>query len=343
MKPASDSNQRTEDIRKRRSTRTQNHLERAARNLVAPPITTRGPRNTGMGQPLLQRTAVRPRRIFTVTAQKGGHAFSLPAPDLHLGSRALSGALILGVIALLVFLMTSTQFQVIRPEINGAARLSANDIEAVLKLSGSSIFAIDPRQIAKDLEKSYPELQGVTVNLGLPNVVAVQFNERQPVLVWKQKDKPDLWIDARGALFSARGEVPANLVTVQSDSLPPYYQIVPTPGPTPTAAVTPKAPVSAPTATTEPAPDRMDLTILAEALTLSKHLPDKADLIYAQKEGLGWHDSRGWDVYFGKTLTDLEMKISMVQAIINQLGQKGIKPKYINLEFLHAPYYRLER
>jgi hypothetical protein len=188
-------------------------------------------------------------------------------------------------------------------------------------------------------------VQGVQVHVGLPNVVAVEFNERQPVLTWQQKDKPDQWIDDHGIIFDVRGKAPAKLLAVQADTHPPYFVIVPTPGPTPTATSTPSAPapVSLPTATREPPPNRMDVIILAEAVTLSKYLPDKAYLIYAEKEGLGWHDARGWDVYFGKTLDDLEMKISMVQAIINQLGQKGIKPKYINLEFLHAPFYRLER
>ena len=81
---------------------------------------------------------------------------------------------------------------------------------------------------------------------------------------------------------------------------------------------------------------------MASALLLSGHMPKNTNLVYSEKEGLGWHDSGGWDVYFGKTLDDLEMKISMYQAIIDQLKQKSIKPTYVNLEFLNAPYYRVE-
>ncbi len=137
---------------------------------------------------------------------------------------------------------------------------------------------------------------------------------------------------------------PANLVTVTSESAPPRYAVVPTPGPTPTPAATPIR--GQRHATPMPAGDadpRIDLEIITSALMLSKHMPDKAILVYTEKEGLGWHDSRGWDVYFGKTLDELEMKISMVQAIVDQLDQKRIKPGYINLEYLNAPYYRLER
>ncbi len=72
----------------------------------------------------------------------------------------------------------------------------------------------------------------------------------------------------------------------------------------------------------DPQPVLMDKKIMASALLLSGHMPKNTSLVYSEKEGLGWHDSGGWDVYFGKTLDDLEMKISMYQAIIDQLKQK---------------------
>lgn len=329
---------RAEEVRKRRVTRTQSSAERAARNITAPPITVRG---AGVGKPVLQRTASHPRRVYTVAVQKTGQAYSLPVPSLRLGWRAVSGVLVAGLLALLIFFLASDQFKIDKPQIVGASRVSVADIEAVLKLNGSSIFAVDPEQMRDNLEKSFPELRGVNVMVGLPKSVAVQFNERQPVLAWKQAERVS-WIDAQGMIFAARGEAPAGLITVQSENAPPRYRIVPTPGPSPTPLPTPKGGGEAPAPAVEPAPERMDLAILNSALLLSGQLPDKAVLIYSEKEGLGWRDPRGWVVYFGKTLDDLEKKISMVQAIITQLGQKNIKPKYVNLEFLHAPYYRLE-
>jgi hypothetical protein len=337
-RPTSNSSDRADQVRKRRVTRTQTTAERAARNITAPPITVRG---AGVGKPVLQRTASHPRRVYTVAVQKTGQAYSLPIPSLHLGWRTLSGTLVAGLIALLIFFLTSDQFKVDKPQIIGASRVSVADIEAVLKLNGTSIFTVDPQMVSANLEKSFPELRGVSVMVSLPKSVAVQFNERQPVLAWKQAEKLS-WIDSQGMIFAARGEAPAALITVQSESAPPRYVIVPTPGPSPTPISTPKSGEEAPQPVVELAPERMDLAILNSALLLSGQLPEKAVLIYSAKEGLGWRDPRGWDVYFGKTLDDLEKKISMVQAIITQLGQKGIKPKYVNLEFLHAPYYRLE-
>ncbi len=335
-------NPRAEQVRQRRTTRSQARLERTTHNLTATPsVTVRG---AGLGQPLLQRTAVRPRRVYTVAAPAArGRALSIPAPSIHFGWRALSGLVVAGLAALLIFIFSSSTFKVEKPAIIGATRLSANDIEAVLKLNGRVIFTIDPNQATADLVKTFPEMQGVSVSVGLPNKVSVKFSERQPVLAWQQKDLVS-WVDATGTIFAARGKAPDNLATVTSQDPLPLYQVVPTPGPTPTAAATPQ-PGDVPTVqqTDDAAPKRMDLNILTSALLLNKQMPAKANLIYAQNAGLGWHDAGGWDVYFGKTLDDLEMKISMYQAMVAQLNQKGIKAKYFNLEFLHAPFYRLER
>jgi hypothetical protein len=330
---------RAEQVRQRRTTRSQAKIERTTHNLTAAPsVTVRG---AGMGSPVLQRTAVRPRRVYTAPTQNAaaGRAFSIPAPSIRFGWRALSAVIVTGLIAVLFFIFTSSTFKVEKPVIVGATRLSANDIEAVLKFNGRSIFTIDPQAAAANLVKTFPEMQGLSISVGLPNQVSVKFDERQPVMVWKQKDLVS-WVDASGTVFAARGKAPDNLIAVTSSESLPLYQAVPTPGPTPTLA-TPQ-PGAVPQPTAEPAPSRMDLNILTSALLLSKQMPAKAYLIYAQKEGLGWHDDRGWDVYFGKSLDDLEMKISMYQAMVAQLNQKGVKPKYFNLEFLHAPFYRLE-
>ncbi len=334
--------QRAEVIRQRRTTRSQSRLERAAHNLTsaaAPRVTVRG---SGMGKPILQRTASRPRRVYTVALQNSGRAYSIPAPTIRLGWRAISGLLVIGLVALLGFLLSSDQFQVVKPTISGATRVSANDIESVLKLNKRSIFSINPGKAALDLEKSFPELQGIAISVGLPNNVSVRFSERQPVLAWQQKDLVR-WIDASGMLFNARGKAPDKLATVTSTEAVPLYLPAPTPGPIPTADSSAQAASAESTqVAADPAPDRMDLQILTSALLLSNQMPAKANLIYSSKEGLGWHDGRGWDVYFGSTLDDLEKKISVYQAIIAQLDQKKIKPTYVNLEFLHAPYYRLE-
>jgi cell division septal protein FtsQ len=303
MRPAATrtATNRSQQVRQRRNNRSRSRVEKAASSISAPQVTVRG---EGLGRPILPRTSSRPRRVYTVAFQNTGRAYSVPAPTIRLGWRALSGLLVAGLIALIFFALNSEQFKVEKPVIEGATRVSVNDIEAVLKFNGRSVFTIDPFAARIELEKSFPELQQVSVLVGFPNQVSVSFSERTPVLAWKVKDQT-LWIDAQGTIFNARG-APDN------------------------------------SAKAAPQPVLMDPQIMDSALLLSGHMPKNTNLVYSEKEGLGWHDSRGWDVYFGKTLDDLEMKISMYQAIIDQLNQKGITPSYVNLEFLNAPYYRVE-
>lgn len=328
---------RSDHVRQRRTVRSQSRLEHTARYAANPPVTVRG---SGMGQPVIQRTSTRPRHLYTVALQNEGRAYSIPAPSISFGWRGLSALLLVALVALIYFLTTSSKFLVEKPVITGVTRLSVADIEAVLKLNGRSIFSVDPYKTATDMQKAFPQLNGLSISVGIPNTVTIAFDEREPVLVWKQKDVVR-WVDAHGVVFNAQGQQPPDLVTVSSENEPPRYQVVPTPGPTPTV------PAGTVNATATPAPSgivtRMDLNILTSAIVLSRHLPEKAVLIYSEKDGLGWFDSRGWDVFFGKTMDDLDTKISMVQAMVDQLNQKKIKPVYINLVVLNAPYYRLER
>lgn len=339
MRPAAtrtDTN-RSQQVRQRRTNRSRSRIEKAANSISTPQVTVRG---AGLGSPVLQRTSSRPRRVYTVAFQNTGRAYSVPAPTIRLGWRALSGLLVIGLIVLISFGLNSEQFKVEKPVIEGASRVSVNDIEAVLKLNGHSVFTIDPFAARVDLEKSFPELQNVSVLVGFPNQVSVSFSERTPVLAWKLKDQT-LWIDAQGTIFNARGEAPADLLAITSADNPPQAVIAPTPGATPESNELPSV-LQVKPVEIAPQPVQMDLKIMSSALMLNGQKPKDTKLVYSEKEGLGWHDSRGWDVYFGKTLDDLEMKISMYQAIIDQLEQKGITPSYVNLEYLNAPFYRVE-
>ena len=65
--------------------------------------------------------------------------------------------------------------------------------------------------------------------------------------------------------------------------------------------------------------------------------------MYTENRGLGWQDPQGWDVFFGADLNDIEMKLLVYDAIVAYVLREGIQPELISVEFVHAPYYRLER
>ena len=59
--------------------------------------------------------------------------------------------------------------------------------------------------------------------------------------------------------------------------------------------------------------------------------------------GIGWQDPAGWIVYFGLDGSDMLQKLQMYDAIVKDLQSRNVTPEFISVEFLHAPYYRMER
>lgn len=66
-------------------------------------------------------------------------------------------------------------------------------------------------------------------------------------------------------------------------------------------------------------------------------------LLYQEGHGFGWTDAHGWAVYFGSQLDDLGQKQVVYQALADYLVNNGIQPAMVSVEFVHAPYYRMER
>ena len=74
--------------------------------------------------------------------------------------------------------------------------------------------------------------------------------------------------------------------------------------------------------------------------------PNGAQVIYEPPRGFGWLDRRGWKVFLGDIgqgdLAQIDEKIQVYRAIMEQVRAAGEKPAMISVEFLHVPYYTLE-
>lgn len=336
-------NTRADKLRQRRTDQTKQRVERVgsyARNPVhaSPPVVSR---SRSVGRPVMQRAAkARPRRIFFLNLGTNVEVATPALPVIRPGWRILSSLLVLALSGLLLFVLSTSTFKVQSAQLTGFKRVSLSDVEAVIKLQNRLIFTIEPEVLKTTLAKSFPELIDIKVQVGLPAQVSIQAAERTPVLAWRQKDST-VWVDAQGYTFHPRGsEAPALLV--ESSEVPPLYPVpVVKPTQAPGSTPTPK-PTAVPPSIIAPGM-RLDLKLVASALTLSKYMPAKTNLAYSPTDGLGWKDARGWTVYFGMTLDDLELKISMYQAIVDQLTKQGTKPSLISIKDIDAPYYRTER
>lgn len=338
---------RSEKVRQRRKSRSQERITRAAavthlRPAASPAVTVRG---RSMGQPILKKASTQTRRKYYVALDTAGAELSMPSiPIIRPGWRILSGLVIMAMVAMLIVVSTNAAFAVKAPRITGLQRLNQADIEAILGLKGKSIITVDPAAMRTDLEKAFPELSAVAVSVSLPNNVAIAVRERQPVLAWNVKDKM-IWIDADGVMFNPRGDV-GSLLTIQADDNPPMAPVLVSAADlTQAPAVTPAAGSDSTIAVKQVedlSKQRVDMKIISAIEILKSQMPENSSLVYTALNGLGWDDSRGWKVFFGVNLDDMQEKLTMYQTIIDLLTQKDIKPSVISVENIHAPFYRLE-
>lgn len=258
------------------------------------------------------------RRRRTLQLAAGGAELRLPAlPSVHIGWRAFSGILVGLMLLLLYFTAMSPGFLISRVELRDNARLSAQDVNAVLNIAGSSIFGVRPDAIEAMLADQFPELASLDVHVGFPSRVVVDVVERRPVIAWQQADIT-VWLDEYGIAFVPEGD-PVGLVTVQALEAPPAlegelfarHQLI-----------------------------RREMVMAIGRLSLSA--PEEATLIYDAQLGFGWNDPGGWQAFFGQDGTDMEQRIAVYQALVAELQNRRIVPTLISVAQLHAPYYRLD-
>jgi hypothetical protein len=223
----------------------------------------------------------------------------------------------------LYYVWTSPAYQIIAVEVQGNERISSDEFISVVDLVGDPIFVADPELIKQDISASFPELEEVSVQVDLPSSVIVVVKERVPVLAWHNGENVT-WIDAGGVAFPPRGRV-TDLVRVESQvSLPFQTEEVADE----TSAATPEVAIS---------PE-----MLSAIMALRAQAPEESPLVYDPQHGFGWVAPQGWDVYFGLNVLDIEMKLKVYKAVVARLREGGTKPSLISVEYLHAPYYRLE-
>ncbi len=46
-------------------------------------------------------------------------------------------------------------------------------------------------------------------------------------------------------------------------------------------------------------------------------------MVYDPQNGLGWTDTRGWQVSFGSNAKDMALKLQVYQSLVNSLTQAG--------------------
>jgi len=259
------------------------------------------------------------RRRFDIALGVPGAELRLPAiPAIRIGWRFLSGFLVVVLLGLLYTLWNSSTYQVPYASVTGIQRLTTEEVNTVLDVAGKSIFMVEPNRLVENLQEAFPELYNIAIHVQFPSNVVVTVEERQPVLAWQQ-DGLTLWVDESGVAFPPRGEAAVSVIVEAFDS----PETVPAEGEAPRIFLSPD--------------------LIPAILQVGESAPPETHLLYDTEHGLGWRDPQGWQVYMGLDGEQMETKLQVYQVLEETLQQGGITPAFVSVEYVDAPYYRLDR
>ena len=301
-------------------------------------------RGTVSPLPVQRPVTNKARRQYKIALSTPGAEVRLPSISLvRPGWRILSGFVVVCMLAAIYALYNLPQFQLGPAKVTGAMRVTSADISAVLKTDGMPAIEARPLALAASLRTAFPEFSKVSVSISLPASLNITVVERQPVIAWIQGENT-LWIDRNGYAFSPRGDAGVTLINVQAEGNPPSPSTISSPASasTPQPASTPAAAPLASQAGNSSRP-LLSPELVTAILELGAQVPAGTPVVYNPSYCLGWNDPGGWQVYFGSSLTDMDIKLAEYKAIVQQLTQQGVKPAMISVEFPHAPFYRLEK
>ena len=257
----------------------------------------------------------RPRR----SRSRLGRDYEATAPKIKLslrpvvgfwedhGGKALGFLLLLALGWLTYELFATDAFYVYAARVVGNQLVPAEEVYQNSGLEGMSIFWITPAQVEATIA-SLPNIKEARVHCGLPNRVTIEVVERQPQVIWQQGEKR-YWIDEEGAVLQARGDLPEATVIVDLDE-----RLV-QPG------------------------DRVDPQVIAGAQKLRSLLPGLTTVQYASHTGISFQSEQGWPIYLGQG-EDIEQKVAIMKAMLQEIAAKGIHPQFIDLRFKGSPYYK---
>jgi cell division protein FtsQ len=270
-----------------------------------------GPGASGAGSRRSERQRrLRRRGQYEKGGVLAGALGVLPSlPDVRLGWRMASLAIVIMFGALLFYVLSTPKYFVESVNLAGATYVSAEEIYEASGLNRMHIFWVRPDVIQENIAQ-VPGIASAEVELEWPNRVTITVVERAPVLIWQQGGA-SVWVGEDGALFPARADAPGLLPVLVDDAAEPLAE----------GALVPVAAIEG-------------------ALQLRALRPNIELLHYDAVNGLSYADGRGWRGYFGVG-SDMEVKLAVYETLVEDLVRRGVQPAVISVSNPDAPFYRL--
>ena len=271
------------------------------------------------------------RRIYLPTNIPGSE-IRLPAmPEVKLGWRLLSAFLVILIGIGIYMLNFSDRFEISTLNLSGAQRIPAEEILDKLELSGKPIISVIPSEIEAQILAEFPDIKSAAVSVELPANLTINIQERIPAITWYIDNEATTWVDDEGFAFPIRGEATIPLKVMASGDPP-----------RPLGYVDPASESVEKAETPIPQTPSVDPQFVASVLKLRSYIPAGTALLYDPENGFGWTDAQGWQVYLGTDVSQIDVKLAEYQNIVTALLERNLQPVLISVEYIHAPYYRLE-
>lgn len=214
----------------------------------------------------------------------------------------------------MTYVSVDARFFVYDSHVQGVRHLDPEFIYQAAGVHEQNIFWVRPHEVAKRIAQ-LDGIKTVKVRCSLPAQVAIEVEEREPVVMWRaETQKQDLWLDKEGVVLPYGGDVhsPDTIFVVDSSErdLEVGDHI-------------------------EPEGIVRSVQQLAAGLPKIKVFLYKADkgLVFLQKV-----DGGEWPVYVGSS-EDLPRKIQVVQAVTDYLVSQNIRPRYVDARWADHPAY----
>jgi hypothetical protein len=313
---------RSEEIRRKLTQESQHNIRRASRRLVEPSAALQNNSAIQADFDTRENTASAIRVRFR--------------PSWRILSLGLCGLLAYT----LVNIWQSPRFVIKEVEVLGLQRIQPAEVITSAGIEGKHVLSMDNNRIKEIILAAYPEIRLLGIQVDFPAMVTISAVERQPIISWRNQDQL-IWIDGEGYLIPARGEASIPL-EIQSNSLPAYSLEVLPEELAVTKTVRDKESYlpGIPQQNFFTIPKRVNDDLLTAILQLNAWMPKEKTLLHQAERGMGWQDARGWEVFVGQKLENINDKMVMYQMIVRELERQEINPTLVSVEFLNAPYYR---
>ena len=232
------------------------------------------------------------------------------------GWRLLTLVVLAALIGVMVYVSSDFSFFVYRDRtrIEGVRFLQADDIFAASGVNEQNIFWIDPAEIAGRIV-ALDGVKAARVRCGLPTLVTIEVEEREPVVMWRAKtQEQDFWLDDAGVVLPYHGDVNSPDMVFVVDYGERHLKVG----------------------------DRIEPEGMVQSvLQLAAALPGEQVYSYQPGRGLSFtHRVSGgqWPVFVG-TSDDLARKIQVVQALTEYLIANNIGPRYVDVRWAEHPVY----